>query len=81
MAGEKKWTVLWRIVWRSMRSSAGNESSLSAARRCLARNAPVCRKQYEAGSRDFSLPAIGRQAEAESIMKGRALYNAQSADY
>src|ERR1700759_5529831 len=41
----------------------------------------VCRKQYEAGSRDFSLPSIGRQAEAESIMKGHALYNAQSADY
>lgn len=41
----------------------------------------LCRKQYEAGSRDFSLPAIGRLAEAEGIMKGRALYNAQSADY
>ncbi|MFM0124203.1 gamma-mobile-trio protein GmtX [Paraburkholderia sp. RL18-101-BIB-B] len=47
----------------------------------LANMHEVCRKQYEAGSRDFSLPAIGRQAEAESIMKGRALYNAQSADY
>jgi hypothetical protein len=41
----------------------------------------LCRKQHEAGSRDFSLPAIGRLAEAEGIMKGRALYNAQSADY
>ncbi|MBC8748286.1 MULTISPECIES: gamma-mobile-trio protein GmtX [Paraburkholderia] len=41
----------------------------------------LCRRQHDAGSRDFSLPAIGRLAEAEGIMKGRALYNAQSADY
>lgn len=41
----------------------------------------LCRKQHAAGSRNFSLPVIGRQAEAEGIMKGRALYNAQSADY
>ena len=41
----------------------------------------LCRKQHEAGSRNFSLPAIGRLAEAEGIMKGRALYNAPSADY
>jgi hypothetical protein len=47
----------------------------------LANMHELCRKQYEAGSRDFSLPAIGRLAEAEGIMKGRALYNAQSADY
>ena len=47
----------------------------------LAKMHELCRKQHEAGSRDFSLPAIGRLAEAEGIMKGRALYNAQSADY
>jgi hypothetical protein len=41
----------------------------------------LCRKQHESGSRDFSLPAIGRLAETEGIIKGRALYNAQSADY
>src|SRR3546814_8352051 len=41
----------------------------------------LCRKQYEINSRDFSLPAIGRLAEADAIIKGRALYNAQSADY
>lgn len=41
----------------------------------------LCRKQHAAGSRDFSLPAIGRLTEAEGILKGRALYNAQSADY
>ncbi|MDQ0741237.1 gamma-mobile-trio protein GmtX [Pseudomonas sp. W4I3] len=41
----------------------------------------LCRKQYEASSRDFLLPAIGRLAEADGIIKGRALYNAQSADY
>lgn len=47
----------------------------------LAKMHEICRKQHEAGSRDFSLAAIGRLAEAEGIMKGRALYNAQSADY
>ena len=47
----------------------------------LARMQELCRKQHETGSRDFSLPAIGRLAEAEGIMKGRALYNAQSVDY
>jgi hypothetical protein len=41
----------------------------------------ICRRQHETGSRDFLLPAIGRLAEAESILKARALYNAQSADY
>ncbi|MDD2046843.1 gamma-mobile-trio protein GmtX [Pseudomonas putida] len=41
----------------------------------------LCRKQHEGNSRDFSLPAIGRLVEADGIMKGRALYNAQSADY
>ncbi|NMF87454.1 gamma-mobile-trio protein GmtX [Aromatoleum petrolei] len=41
----------------------------------------LCRRQHATGSRDFSLAAIGRLAEAEGIMKGRALYNAQSADY
>jgi hypothetical protein len=47
----------------------------------LAKMHELCRRQHEAGSRDFSLPGIGRLAEAEGIMKGRALYNAQSADY
>lgn len=41
----------------------------------------LCRQQYEASFRDFSLSAIGRLAEAGDIIKGRALYNAQSADY
>lgn len=41
----------------------------------------LCRRQHETGSRDFSLPVVGRLAEAEGIMKGRALYNAQSKDY
>ncbi|MFS8981575.1 gamma-mobile-trio protein GmtX [Cupriavidus necator] len=47
----------------------------------LAKLHEICRRQHETGSRDFSLPAIGRLAEAEGIMKGRVLYNAQSADY
>lgn len=41
----------------------------------------LCRKQHEVNSRDFSLPAIGRLVEADGIMRGRVLYNAQSADY
>lgn len=40
----------------------------------------VCRRQHD-GSRDFSVAAIGRICEAEGVMKGRALYNAASADY
>ncbi|CAI8763409.1 Alpha/beta hydrolase [Pseudomonas sp. IT-P171] len=47
----------------------------------LAKMHELCRKHHETGSREFSLPVIGRLAEAEGIMKGRALYNAQSADY
>ena len=62
------------------------ESLLAKAERSNRRNNltrihELCRKQHEAGSRDFSLSAIGRLVEAEGIMKGRALYNAQSADY
>lgn len=53
----------------------------SNRRENLANMHDLCRRQHEAGSRDFSLPAIGRLAEADGIMKGRALYNAQSADY
>lgn len=47
----------------------------------LAKMHELCCRQHESGSRDFSLPAIGRLAEAGGIMKGRALYNIQSADY
>ncbi|CAB3781670.1 hypothetical protein LMG28688_01432 [Paraburkholderia caffeinitolerans] len=47
----------------------------------LAKMHELCRRQHAAGSRDFSLPNIGRLAEAEGILKGRALYNAPSADY
>lgn len=47
----------------------------------LAKMHELCRKQHEVGSREFSLPTIGRLAEAADIMKGRALYNAPSADY
>jgi hypothetical protein len=41
----------------------------------------ICRKQHENDSRDFSIPTIGRLCEAQDILKGRALYNKQSADY
>jgi len=41
----------------------------------------ICQKHQDSGIQDFSLPTIGRLAEAAGIMKGRALYNAKSADY
>lgn len=47
----------------------------------LAKMHELCRRQHEAGSREFSLPAVGRLAEAAGILKGRVLYNAPSADY
>jgi hypothetical protein len=50
-------------------------------RRNLARVHELCRAQYNVGSRDFSLPSIGRLCEAQGVLKGRVLYNAQSADY
>jgi hypothetical protein len=40
----------------------------------------ICRRQHS-GSKDFSTSAIGRICEAEGVLKGRALYNAASADY
>lgn len=57
------------------------KSGRSNRRANLAKMHERCRKQHETGSRDFSLSAIGRLVEAEGIMKGRALYNAPSADY
>lgn len=57
------------------------KSERSNKRANLAKMHALCRRQHEAGSRDFSLAAIGRLAETEGILKGRALYNAQSADY
>jgi hypothetical protein len=41
----------------------------------------LCLKEHAKGSRDFSLSTIGRLIEADGILKGRALYNAQSAGY
>lgn len=62
------------------------ESLLAKAERSNRRNNlmrmhELCRRQHEAGSRDFALATVGPLAEAEGIMKGRALYNARSADY
>lgn len=53
----------------------------SQRQRNLATLHEICRKQHEIGSRDFSLPTIGRLCEAQGVLKGRALYNAPSADY
>lgn len=41
----------------------------------------ICRTRYEAGSKDFSIPTIGRLCEQEGLFKGRILYNASSRDY
>jgi hypothetical protein len=58
-----------------------NKGGRSNRRANLAKMHELCRMHHAVGSRDFSLPAIGRLAEAEGILKGRALYNAPSADY
>ena len=50
-------------------------------RRNLAQVHELCRAQYDVGSRDLALRSIGRLCEAQGVLKGRALYNAQSADY
>ena len=47
----------------------------------LAKMHELCRRHHSVGERDFSLSVIGRLAEAEGILRGRALYNAPSADY
>lgn len=50
--------------------------------RCTAaRLHAICRQNFEAGSRNFSIPVIGKECEAQGIIKSRALYNAKSADY
>lgn len=41
----------------------------------------LCRSQYDAGARDFSLATIGKLLEAQQVMKGRGLYNEPAADY
>ncbi|WP_354687538.1 gamma-mobile-trio protein GmtX [Cupriavidus necator] len=41
----------------------------------------ICHRQHQAGVRDFSTAGIGKLCEAAGVLKGRALYNAQSADY
>lgn len=58
-----------------------DKGARSNRRANLAKMHELCRREHAHGSRDFSLPAIGRLAEAEGILKGRALYNAPSADY
>ena len=58
-----------------------DKGARSNRRANLAKMHELCRRQQATGSGDFSLPAIGRLAEAEGILKGRALYNARSADY
>jgi hypothetical protein len=64
-----------------MLASLLKKGARSNRRDNLAKMHELCRKHHFAGLRDFSLPSIGRLAEAEGIMKGRALYNAPSADY
>lgn len=65
------------VVLESLLGKGGR----SNRRANLSKMYELCRKQHEVGNRDFSLSAIGRLAEAEGIIKGRALYNAPSEDY
>lgn len=53
----------------------------SERRDALTRLQQICRQHYESGSRDFSITNIGKECETQGIIKSRALYNAQSADY
>lgn len=53
----------------------------SQRRRNLTTVHEICRRQHQTGSRDFSIPAIGKLCEAEGVLKARAIYNAPSADY
>jgi hypothetical protein len=41
----------------------------------------ICRTHHVTGSRDFGIATIGRLCETQGMLKGRALYNAASADY
>ena len=41
----------------------------------------LCRTEYEAGSRDFSVASIGKLCEQHGLLKARGLYNAPLADY
>lgn len=41
----------------------------------------LCRTQHDAGSREFSISAIGKLCEDRGILKARGLYNAPLADY
>jgi len=41
----------------------------------------LCRAQYEAGSRDFSIATIGKLCERDGLLTARGLYNAPLADY
>jgi hypothetical protein len=74
LAGE---LTLKRDQFASIEAKGGRSNRRSN----LTKMHDLCRIQHAAGSRDFSVSAIGRLAEGEGIMKGRALHNAQSADY
>lgn len=41
----------------------------------------LCRAEYEAGSRDFTVAAVGKLCEQKGLLKARGLYNAPLADY
>jgi hypothetical protein len=53
----------------------------SHRRRNLTSVHEICRQQHQTGSRDFSIPVIGKLCEAEGVLKARVLHNAPSADY
>lgn len=41
----------------------------------------ICRRQHQAGKRDFSLATIGKFCEADRILNHRSIYNDGSMDY
>lgn len=62
-------------------SSLQAKGGRSQKQRNLSSIHEVCRKYHEEGGRDFSVSMIGKLCESAGVIKGRALYNAPSADY
>lgn len=65
------------IVYTTLSSKPGR----SERRNALQRIHEICAKRYKNGIADFSVSAVGKECEAEGILKARALYNASSGDY
>lgn len=64
------------VLFNELMSRGGRKQKLDN----LASLHKLCEAQYR-GSKDFSIPAIGRLWEVAGGLRARALYNAPSADY